>query len=274
MSTNGRFIDVGGGSLWAETAGSGTPIVLVHGFSFDLTTWDDQFTAFSRSHQVTRYDLRGFGRSSVPAGPYSHVDDLLQVLQQTGNAPAHVVGLSLGANVALSLALTQPRAVCSIVLAASGLPGHAWTEDRPPDAALAHAKSHGMRSAKAFWLAHPLFASVNDRPPVAAKLRRVVDQYSGWHWENDNPMRPFEATRERLAEVKTPALVVSGERDVEGYLAIARELADGIEGARLVRMAGAGHLVNMEEPLRFNEQVLAFTARVDDAREHPVQARD
>ena len=263
MSTTGRFVDVPGGSLRSETAGSGTPIVLVHGFSFDITTWDDQFAAFSSVHTVTRYDLRGFGRSSAPEGTYSHVDDLVQVLRQVNGAPAHIVGLSLGANVALSLALLYPDMVRSLVLASSGLPGYAWTDERPPDAALAHAKRYGVQSAQAFWLAHPLFASVMDRPAVETKLRQVVGRYSGWHWDHENPMRPLEATRVRLAEVKAPVLVISGDLDVAGYRAIARELADGIEGSHLVRFASAGHLVNMEEPQRFNEEVLAFIASVE-----------
>jgi pimeloyl-ACP methyl ester carboxylesterase len=57
---------VNGADLYFETAGSGEPVVLIHGWSFDTRCWDDQFSDFARHYLVLRYDMRGFGRSSLP----------------------------------------------------------------------------------------------------------------------------------------------------------------------------------------------------------------
>jgi pimeloyl-ACP methyl ester carboxylesterase len=73
--------DVNGAALAYEIAGDGPPVVLIHGFSFDMRSWDGQFAAFSERHTVLRHDLRGFGRSSLPtAEPYSHLDDLAALM--------------------------------------------------------------------------------------------------------------------------------------------------------------------------------------------------
>ena len=71
-----------GGDLHWEAAGAGQPVVLVHGFSLDRRMWDDQFAPLAEHFRVVRYDLRGFGKSSVPNGPYSHVDDLAALVRR------------------------------------------------------------------------------------------------------------------------------------------------------------------------------------------------
>ena len=58
--------EVNGTRLYYEVAGSGQPLVLIHGYTLDTRMWDDQFDAFSQQYQVIRYDLRGFGKSDVP----------------------------------------------------------------------------------------------------------------------------------------------------------------------------------------------------------------
>lgn len=252
-----QWLEVPGGQLWTQTAGQGSPVVLVHGFSFDASSWDDQFDALAAHHRVTRYDLRGFGRSSLPQASYSHADDLRSVLRHAG-APAHVIGLSLGANIALSLALVEPGVVSSLVLASSGLPGYVWRDERPPDAALRHAKEHGVAAAKRFWLQHALFAGARDQPAVQVRLEALVENYSGWHWKNHNPMQPLVAHADRLGHMSVPTLVVHGGRDVLGYREIAGRLQSGIPGARQLILPDTGHLVNMEAPVRFNTGVLDF----------------
>ena len=255
---------VHGAELHYELTGQGTPVVLIHGFSFDMRSWEPQVAALVKRHTVLRYDMRGFGRSPPPGeAPYSHVDDLAALLHALDLAPAHLVGLSLGANVALGLALEQPHLVRSLVLASSGLPGHAWREERPPDAAMAHAKSHGVAAARAFWLQHPIFDSLQDYPEAQAALAQIVGEYSGWHWANANPMAPFAASAAHLHCVSVPTLVVSGGRDVEGYREIAAVLAAGIPGARLLPLPDAGHVLTLEVPARFNAAVLDVLADAD-----------
>jgi 3-oxoadipate enol-lactonase len=265
------FVDIAEGVLAYELTGKGTPVVLLHGFSLDMRSWDRQIAAFAERHTVLRYDLRGFGRSSTPRGPYSHAADLAALLAALDLAPAHLVGLSLGANVALAAALEHPETVRSLVLVSSGLAGHPWREQRPPEAAMAHAERHGVAAARAFWLAHPLFASTRAHPEAGAALAAIVGDYSGWHWENRNPAAPFTADAASLGAVAAPALIVSGEQDMAGYREIAATLAAGIPGAALLRLPQAGHMLTMEAPDRFNRAALDLLAAIDGKPELPTR---
>src|SRR5580698_7355265 len=139
-------------------------MILLHGFSFDLRSWDPQLPALSVQHRIVRYDLRGFGRSTDPSGPYRHLDDL-RVLIETLDLPRPIlVGLSLGANVALAYSIAHAAQVGGLVLASPGLPGHRWRIPRPPEAAAAFAAEHGVAAARKFWLEQPIFDSLRAHP--------------------------------------------------------------------------------------------------------------
>ena len=97
-----------GGCLRYSTAGTGEPVVLLHGFGLDASMWDPQWPVLQREFRVIRYDLRGFGGSSLPDGAYSHSEDLRGLLDHLGARPAHVIGLSMGGRMA-SLVWIEPR---------------------------------------------------------------------------------------------------------------------------------------------------------------------
>lgn len=260
--TRGTIATADSGQLAYELTGAGTPVVLVHGFSLDMRSWSHQVAAVAEKHTVLRYDVRGFGASSRPTGPYDHADDLAGLLAALRLPASHLVGLSLGANIALACAVRHPKLVRSLALASSGLAGHPWTERRPPDAAAEHARQHGTQAGRTFWLGHALFAPVRDHAGPRAELEAMVRDYSGWHWENVNPAAAFPEAA-ALPGIATPTLVVSGSRDVAGYQAIARTLALTIPGARLIVIPDAGHMLTMEAPDAFNAVLLDFIRQQD-----------
>src|SRR5258708_29243977 len=98
--------EVSGGSLYYEVWGSGSPVVLIPGFTLDTRMWDSQMEPLSRKHRVIRYDLRGGGKSPTPTGPYTQYEDLAALLHHLGIAQAHIVGLALGG--AIDFALASP----------------------------------------------------------------------------------------------------------------------------------------------------------------------
>lgn len=116
-------VAVQGGELFYESRGQGAPVVLLHaGARYDHTMWDGQVQALARHHRVIRYDLRGFGRSSRPGGPFSPTADLLRVLEAMGVERASLVGLGMGSGVAINFALQHPERVDRLVLASLGAP--------------------------------------------------------------------------------------------------------------------------------------------------------
>ncbi len=123
MTVEAGRVAVQGGELFYEAHGQGAPVVLLHaGAQFDHTMWDGQVQALARRHLVIRYDLRGFGRSSRPSGPFSPTTDLLRVLETLGVERASLVGLGMGSGVAINFALQHPERVDRLVLASLGAP--------------------------------------------------------------------------------------------------------------------------------------------------------
>ena len=145
------WLQVPQGELSFECAGEGDAVVFLHGFGLDLRMWASQFEALQSTFRVIRYDLRGFGRSSVPpVCKYAHEDDLQALLSHLGVTSAHVVGSSMGGRMALRFAAAYPEMVQSLVLADSALDGYAWSDEwqRRWKAMCETAKAGGMAEAK------------------------------------------------------------------------------------------------------------------------------
>jgi 3-oxoadipate enol-lactonase len=146
-----RFAEVNGTQLYYESAGSGHPLVLVHGSMLDTCMWDDQFEPFAQHYTVIRCDVRGFGKSALPTGePYARPDDLKSLLDYLEIAHAYIIGLSMGGGIAIDFALTYPQATDALILVDSRLGG--W-QSEPEYAALqnavrARAKDAGVQAGR------------------------------------------------------------------------------------------------------------------------------
>jgi 3-oxoadipate enol-lactonase len=265
------FQDVNGTRLYYEVAGAGQPVVLLHGFTFDTRMWDDQFAALAKQYRVIRYDARGFGRSALPrAGePYSQHEDLAALLDRLDARRAHVVGQSMGGRFALDYALQGDDRLRSLTLIDAVIGGygtaHNWPWSRTFMSAYQPVIDAGKRKdvamAKAAWLAHPLFAPAREQPVVAARLRQMVEDYSGWHFINPDPARlltPPAITQ--LAKIQAPTLALVGERDLVDFHRMADEVQHGAKHAVRRTIPRVGHLSNMEAPGEVNAMLLEFLA--------------
>jgi pimeloyl-ACP methyl ester carboxylesterase len=259
-----RSLDCGSGRLQYAVAGHGDPVVFIHGFGLDSDMWAPQWPVFAKAYRAIRCDLRGYGRSSLPQGPYSHVHDLLALMDFLQSRPAHLVGLSMGGRYALRVAQAAPTAVRSLTLADTALDGHAWSDEwlqrwrLMTDAA----KADDIAGARQHWLRHDLFAPALEQAPVAAALGVMVERYSGWHWRQRDPdPGPNPPTADLLAAISVPTLMIVGERDLPDFQVIARRIVRGMPNAQLRTIAGAGHMSNMEAPEEFNRLVLEHLAQ-------------
>ncbi len=250
--------------LYFEEAGAGPAVVLIHGFTLDTRMWDDQFAAMAERYRVIRYDMRGFGKSAVPAGEtYSHVADLRALLDYLHVERATLVGLSKGGGVALDFALTHLTRVQGVALIDTILGGFDWSAAgrARDDAVWAAARAGGIAAAKASWLAHPLFAPAMRQPAVAARLAQIIDDYSGWHFVNDNPEERFSPpAATRLGELTMPLLVLVGDQDLPDFTDIATLIGQQVPQARSHILPGIGHMANMEAPDAVTQALLDFLA--------------
>jgi 3-oxoadipate enol-lactonase len=237
------------------------PVVLVHSLATDHRMWDPQAQALAGEYRLLRYDLRGHGRSAVPAGPYTMAalaDDLAGLLDHFDMRPAHIVGISLGGLVAVATALRGSAAIRSIAVcdARADMPPEfrAGIEDRNRVV-----REKGMGAVAdalvSRWFTAPTLAAKPDYlATVAAMVRATpVDGFISCAEAIKNA-----GLRERIREIRLPSLFIVGTQDAALPVPIAREMQNDVPNARLVEIAGAGHLSNLERPEAFNTALLAF----------------
>ncbi len=257
--------------LYAEVAGEGPEIVLLHEGICDSRMWDPQWETFTRSHRVLRLDFRGYGRSPLEPGRFASARDVIELLDRHGFDRAAVVGVSLGGRVALEVALAAPERVAALVLVGSGLPGHDWSEEMK---ATWEEEETALRSGNVdeavdislrTWVAgpgrKPEDVDADVRARVAEMQRRAYELQLPFEDEAEEELL-VEDVAQRLGEIKAPALVLVGEEDVPDIHAIADRLAREIPGARRATIADAAHVPSMERPREFEELVLGFVEEV------------
>jgi 3-oxoadipate enol-lactonase len=252
------------GSLRYAVDGDGDPVVFIHGFGLDSEMWAPQWPVFARTHRAIRCDLRGYGRSSMPEGPYSHAEDLLTLMHFLGSRPAHLVGLSMGGRYALRVAQAAPQSVRSLTLADTALDGHTWSDDWLQRWRLmcGAAKTGDIAGARQYWLRHPLFSPAFEQEPVGTALTAMVERYSGWHWRHRDPdPAPNPPIADVLSTLTVPTLMIVGERDLPDFQNIAQQLSMGLPDVQLRTIPGVGHMSNMEAPEEFNRLVLEHLAQ-------------
>ncbi len=262
---------VANGLRWeVRTRGAGVPLLLLHGFTGRGTSWGRHATALARRFRVITVDLPGHGRSSTPADPARAsiertADDLAAILDRTGDQPAHVIGYSLGARVALRLAVAHPRAIRRLVLESpsAGLSTEGErAARRAADAARAdRLERDGIAAFVAEWEREPVLAGQRSLPPAAiARLRserlrnRPAGLAASLRGAGQGSMEPLH---DRLAAIDARTLVIAGALDSSGC-ARAHAVAAGIRDARLEIVAGAGHTPHLETPTLFRSLALAF----------------
>lgn len=228
------------------------PVVLVHDGLTDHHVWDEVAPALAADRTVVRYDLRGFGQSPPPDGPFEEAADLVALLDHLGLARVDLAGLSWGARVAADFALTRPERVNTLTLLSPPWPGF----DRSPelrvyDAAEASALAAGdldaavdlnldmwLRGPARPWSAVPPGLRARVRGPLRTALANqpAVEAHSG-------PGTSLPATA-----LTAPALVVSGALDTPDFRAMALRYATALPTAALTTVPAAGHLIPLEAP--------------------------
>lgn len=124
-------------------------------------------------------------------------------------------------------------------------------------------KEAGIEAAKGIFIDHPLFEHVRGNPQSKSRLEQIVSDYSGWHFGNQQHVRPLDPPPiRRLHEIVVPTLIIVGERDMADFHNIAGILERDTPRSQKVIIPDVGHIPNMEDPERFNEIVLDFLEEV------------
>jgi 3-oxoadipate enol-lactonase len=253
--------------IYAEVAGEGPEIVLLHEGICDSRMWDPQWETFTRSHRVLRFDFRGYGRSPLEPGRFASARDAIELLEAHGFERAALVGVSLGGRVALEVALAAPERVAALVLVGSGLPGHDWSDEmkatwqEEESALLAGDLDGAVEVSLRTWVDGPRRTPEDVDPDVRSRVaemqRRAFELQVPLEDEAEEELL-VEEVAQRLGEIRAPTLVLVGEEDVPDLHAIADRLAREIPDAKRGTIANAAHAPSMERPEEFARLVLDF----------------
>jgi pimeloyl-ACP methyl ester carboxylesterase len=227
--------------------------------------WDDQVPVLAPNHRVIRYDLRFHGRSDSQRIPFSDMEDLAVLMDSLDIPTATLVGLSLGGQVAMDLALTHPDRVASLVLVGPGLPGFPLESPeiiRHIEALTAAMDGGNFDEMEEVFIrgvcVGPFRESDELDPEVRSKILTMM-KGSRARWGFHELIRPLDPpTMERVGEITAPTLLVLGLLDVPEMKGIVTYLNKQISNSRRVEIPSVAHMVNLEAPERVNEVLLEF----------------
>jgi pimeloyl-ACP methyl ester carboxylesterase len=264
------YVKADGARLYYEIAGEGPFLVLVHAGIADRRMWDAQFGSLARDFRVLRYDMRGFGKSSMTSAAFSRRGDLLLVLETLGFTSVHLVGCSMGGGAVIDLALEHPERVAALILVSPAVGGYAYTAPPPAsvleliDALKRRDFDRAAEQQVRIWVDGPKRAPGAPDKKIRDLVREMsrdaltlqAEFLSDTGFVMEEPMAPPAFSR--LDQIRVPVLVIAGDCDDDTNMDIARALANKIASAKLSIISGAAHLPNMEKPDEFNRMVLEF----------------
>lgn len=265
-------VNVEGQTYHVERSGSGSPVVVLHGFTGSIEAMRETIDALALRHTVVAIDLPGHGTSdhTVPAGVGAMervARDLPRAVAAAGVERAAWLGYSLGGRTALTVADVVPEAVTALVLvgASAGIADATQRAERVrTDDDLADAiERDGVATFVERWERLPLFAGLATLPParraaiLAQRLRNTPHGLAGsLRGMGTGRQRPLH---DRLHAIDVPTLLVAGSNDTK-FLQVANDLAPFFRDAHVAPIAGAGHAAHIEKPAAFVATVERFFA--------------
>ncbi|MGY9082125.1 MAG: alpha/beta fold hydrolase [Acidimicrobiales bacterium] len=253
---------VGGRVAWRE-AGTGTPVLFLHGLGGTRGAWGPQLRGLSGAHRCIAWDMPGYG-DSEPLAPLTYpaiADALVAFLDELSLDQVDLVGLSFGGMQALHTAIRHPRRVRCMVLAdtspAFGMDGtiaQEWISSR-----LAPLEAGGSIADAA----EHVIDAITARPLTGAVREETINAFRNISNEGFRlavRCLPTNDVRAELSQLHHRCCVIVGELDYETPVSYAKTLADELPNTEFHILAGIGHLSPAEAPDQFNEVISAFLA--------------
>lgn len=270
-------VPVKGHSLAYLDVGQGPPVILIHGFGGSMWQWEHQQRPLSAGFRLITPDLIGSGLSDKPDIEYrpdQMLDYFVGFMDALGIPQATLVGNSMGAGLAIGMALAHPDRVSQLVLI-DGLPANVRERVTSPSI------QRALDTPAPSWLAsfgNWLFGGVMIESVLKeivhdpALLTPAVIERSNRNRQRPGMIRPLMTVRDslplwetgfarRLGEIAHPTLIVWGEEDRVFPLAVGEELQRTIKGSSLVRIPNAGHIPQWERPDLANRAMIDFLQR-------------
>jgi 3-oxoadipate enol-lactonase len=259
-----RYFSTDGARLRYRDEGSGPPVLMVHGWTFDLEMWEPQIPALRDGFRLVRFDRRGFGLSSGRPSIVQDIADIGSLCEHLAIGRVALIGMSQGARAAIGFALAVPARISCLIL--DGPPDYGREsmpadDDVPLSDYRALVRARGMTAFRRNWAAHPLL-SLRTRDP---RMREILDDMLTRYPGNDlvEPVVSVGAPAGSgpIGSIGAPALVLTGEEDLASRTQAADSLAEQLTHAGRAVIPAAGHLPNLDNPKVYNAVIRAFLER-------------
>ncbi len=264
------FVNVDSGKLFYEELGKGEPLIFIHGHSFDHYEWEPQFYEFAKKYRVIRYDVRGYGRSTMPKefANCMHVDDLTKLMDALNIKKAHVVGLSMGGFIGLDFLVLHQDRLLSVTLASgdvwNGSPGPSsqWkAEDiiKRKEEILALYKK-GIHKMKIEWFNGLTIRNCQPIEQLRQPLWNMIYKWDAWQPTHVEPrflLGTSVTDKLKHLNVTVPVLILTGDVDAQRK----NEVLQLLPSAKQIVIPNAGHVSNMENAEGFNKALLSFLTK-------------
>lgn len=267
LQAKSGFIDNGNARLYYETAGQGAPFVMIHAGVADNRQWNNEFEYFAQNYQVVRYDMRGYGKSEPVDGEFSHMDDLVAILNALGlHQPVLIMGCSMGGGLAMDFALTHPSRVRALIMVGSAPSGLELDVPAPAKFAEAEKAFEAGDLDRVCEIETQIWFDGMGRTPEQVnqgmrKLLYDMNRQALAHEVKQMGKRlPNTQTPafDRLSDLKNPVLIMVGAHDTPYILAAADYMVEKIPSAQKVVIEDAAHLPSMDHPAEFQRHVSHF----------------
>ena len=246
------------GERWS---GEGPVVVLVHAGVTDSRSWWQVAAGLAGWATTVAYDRRGFGETATSQTPFSHVDDLIAVLDAVAHDPVWLVGSSAGGGIALDTALLAPERLAGLVLLAPAVSGAPVPEldadtarlDRLLDQAYEAGDLDEVNRLETWlWLDGPAQPEGRVTGPARALAKDMNARILANGVPEGAGASGFDAWG-RLVDIRPPVTVACGELDVPFLIDRSRVLADRLPNARYQVLPGTAHLPQLEQPATIAE---------------------
>lgn len=249
--------------------GIGRPVVLIHGYPFNRSLWDEQVSALTNSYRIIVPDLRGFGDSDASDGSATMnqmAQDIAGLLDHLEISQAAIGGLSMGGYVVLAFYKQFPSRARALILADTR--AQADTEEAKQTRAQQAEKAltEGMGGIADAMLPKLLTPeTVSKRPEVVKRIRDMMLKT-----KPEGAAAALRGMAERedqtqlLPQITISTLIIVGSEDPITPVADSEKMHHAIAGSRLVVLDKAGHVSNIEQSEQFNKELERFLRESDN----------
>lgn len=262
--------EIDGLTYYVEDIGEGFPLILLHGFTGDSSTWEPFYKEWSKNSRLIAIDIIGHGKSDSPKqieryDILSVIKDINKILEMLQIEKADMLGYSMGGRLALSFAVQFPQMVRKLILESSspGLESEAERENRRKhDGELGRfILDQGIEAFVDYWENIPLFATQKELPPEkrsAIREQRLKNSAIGLHNSLVGMGTGAQPSWwQHLHRIEAETLLVTGSLD-EKFCLIAEKMSKSIKNCQWMKVEGSGHTIHVENPDKFGTIMKRF----------------